>query len=133
MDKIEQVKKEMLSKKVWAVVGATPDSEKFGYKIYKKLKDHGYTVYGVNPKYESLDGDRLYSSLKDLPEKPECIDMVVNPKVTKSTLTEIKELGIEYVWFQPGTFDEDIIDMAEEDGLQIVYYDCVLVALGNGH
>ncbi|QUH20468.1 CoA-binding protein [Alkaliphilus sp. B6464] len=133
MDKIEQVKKEMLSKKVWAVVGATPDSEKFGYKIYKKLKDHGYTVYGVNPKYESLDGDKLYSSLKDLPEKPECIDMVVNPKVTKSTLTEIKELGIEYVWFQPGTFDEDIIDMAEEDGLQIVYYDCVLVALGNGH
>lgn len=133
MDKIEQVKKEMLSKKVWAVVGATPDSEKFGYKIYKKLKEHGYTAYGVNPKYESLDGDKLYSSLKDLPEKPECIDMVVNPKVTKSTLTEIKELGIEYVWFQPGTFDEDIIDMAEEYGLQIVYYDCVLVALGNGH
>lgn len=133
MDKIEQVKKEMLSKKVWAVVGATPDSEKFGYKIYKKLKDYGYTVYGVNPKYESLDGDKLYSSLKDLPEKPECIDMVVNAKVTKSTLTEIKELGIEYVWFQPGTFDEDIIDMAEEDGLQIVYYDCVLVALENGH
>lgn len=133
MGKIEQVKKEMLSKKVWAVIGATPDFEKFGYKIYKKLKDHGYIVYGINPKYESIEGDKLYSSLKDLPEKPECIDMVVNPKVTKSTLAEIEDLGIEYVWFQPGTFDEDVINTAKAKDLKIVYHDCVLVALGGDH
>lgn len=130
MDKVEQVKKEMLEKKVWAVVGATPNPDKFGYKIYKALKDHGYTVYGVNPVHEGIEGDQLYKSLKDLPEKPECINMVVNPKITAETLKEIEELGIQYVWFQPGTFDEDIIDTAEAKGLDIVFYDCVLVALG---
>lgn len=133
MDKIEQTKQDMLNKKVWAVVGATPDSEKFGYKIYNKLKNHGYTVYGINPKYESIEGDNLYKSLEDLPEKPDCINMVVNPKVTMNTLNEIEKLGIEYVWFQPGTFDEDVIDTAEDKGLNIVYYDCVLVALGGDH
>jgi len=133
MEKIEQVKKEMLNKKVWAVIGATPDTEKFGYKIYKKLKNHGYTVYGVNPKYESLEGDKLYNSLKDLPEKPQCINMVVNPKIAMNMLDEIEELGIKYVWFQPGTFNEDVIDTAEGKGFSIVYYDCVLVALGGDH
>ncbi len=133
MDRIEEVKKEMLEKKVWAVIGATPDQEKFGYKIYKKLKSHGYTVYGINPKYDSLDGDKLYKSLKDLPEKPECIDMVVNPKLSKAALDEIEDLGIQYVWFQPGTFDEEVIDIAEGKGLNIVFYDCVLVALGGDH
>jgi len=133
MDKIEKVKKEMLGKKVWAVIGATPDSKKFGYKIYKKLKDNGYTVYGINPNYESLEGDKIYSSLKDLPEKPECVDMVVNPKVTKAVLMEVEELGIEYVWFQPGTFNKDVINTAEERNLNIVYNDCVLVALRGDH
>jgi len=133
MDKIEKVKKEMLGKKVWAVIGATPDSKKFGYKIYKKLKDNGYTVYGINPNYESLEGDKIYSSLKDLPEKPECVDMVVNPKVTKAVLMEVEELGIEYVWFQPGTFNKDVINTAEEKNLNIVYNDCVLVALRGDH
>lgn len=129
MDKIEANKKEMLQKKIWAVVGATPDAEKYGYKIYKKLKDHGYNVYGINPKHENLEGDQLYKSLLDLPETPECVDMVVNPKVSMATLEEIHKAGIKYVWFQPGTFDEAVIDKAESLGLNIVYYDCVLVAL----
>lgn len=133
MNTIENVKKEMLSKKSWAVIGATTDTEKFGYKIYNKLKNHGYTVYGINPKAESLNGDKLYKSLSDLPQKPECVNMVVNLKVTLSTLDEIKNLGIEYVWFQPGTFDEEVISKAEELDLKIVYNDCVLVALGGDH
>ena len=130
MDIIEQNKKNMLEKKVWAVVGSTPDPEKFGYKIYKKLKAHGYTVYAVNPKYAEIEGDKVYKNIQDLPEKPECVDMVVGPKVSKGILDEIKEAGIPYVWFQPGTFDEETIDKAESYNLKIVYYDCVLVALG---
>ncbi|AKL95058.1 CoA-binding domain-containing protein [Clostridium aceticum] len=129
MENIENNKKEMLEKKVWAVVGATPDTKKFGYKIYKKLKDYGYTVYGINPNCEEIAGDKIYSSLKDLPEKPECVDMVVRPNISKTVLDEIKALEIPYVWFQPGTFDEETISKAEEYNLKIVYYDCVLVAL----
>lgn len=130
MDNIDKNKEKMLKQKTWAVVGVTPNQEKFGYKIYKKLKEHGYTVYGINPKYEEVDGDKVYKGLKDLPEKPDCINMVVAPKITKSMLEEIKAIEIPYVWFQPGTFDEETIDIAENYNLNIVYYDCILVALG---
>lgn len=129
MDLIEKNKKEMLKKKIWAVVGATPNKEKFGYKIWKKLKNNNYEVYPINPKYDEIEGEKCFSSFNDLPVKPEVIDLVVPPSISIKVIDTAKELGIEYLWFQPGTADEKVIDKAEELGFKIVFYDCVLVAL----
>jgi uncharacterized protein len=127
---MEQLKKDMLGKKVWAVIGVTPNKEKFGYKIYDKLKNRGYEVYGINPKYDEIDGDKCYSSVGDLPKTPSCISMVVPPKVTKSNLEDVAQANIKNVWFQPGTFNDEVIEEAKSKELNIVYNDCVLVALG---
>lgn len=129
MDYIEKNKGEMLNKKVWAVVGVTPNKEKFGYKIWKKLKGHDYEVYAVNPKYDEVEGEKCYSSLANLPKVPEVVDLVVPPSVSITTVQEAKDLGIKYLWFQPGTADGEVIEKAEGLGLSIVYHDCVLVAL----
>ena len=127
---MELLKKEMLERKVWAVVGASPKKDKFGYKIYKKLKARGYEVFPVHPGCDLIDGDKCYSSLNELPKIPECVNMVVPPRVTNSTLEEIVKLNINNVWLQPGTFDEETIALYEEKGVNTVYYDCILVALG---
>ncbi len=119
----------MLNKKVWAVVGVTENKEKFGYKIFKKLIEHGYETYGVNPKYSLIDGEKIYPDLKSLPKKVEAVDVVVPPKVTMGLLDEIHEMGIEYVWFQPGTYDDRVIEKAQNLGLSIVYDDCVYARL----
>lgn len=126
---IAENREAMLSKKTWVVIGATPDPDKFGYKIFKKLQHKGYQVYGVNPKYSDLEGTPLYSAIRELPEIPECVDMVVNPKLSLAALDDIHEAGIQYVWFQPGTYDEAVLEKAEALGLKVVYNDCVLVAL----
>ncbi len=127
---MEILKKEMLDKKVWAVLGATNKKDKFGYKIYKKLKNRGYEVYPINPGLDEVDGDKCYKSILDLEVTPDCIDMVVPPKVSNLEIENIVEKGIENVWFQPGTFTDETITLAEEKGLNFVYHDCVLVALG---
>ena len=54
-----------LDQKVWAVIGATHKTEKFGYKIYKCLKDHGYEVYPVNPNIAEIDGVSSFLCLID--------------------------------------------------------------------
>ncbi|CCQ92545.1 CoA-binding domain protein [[Clostridium] ultunense Esp] len=123
------VKKEMLDKKVWAVVGATPNKEKYGYKIWRKLIDHGYETYGINPNYDSIYGEKIYSNLKEVPKKIDVIDIVVHPEISLNTLAEAKELGIEYIWFQPGTFDDVVIEKAKDLGFKILYDDCVLATL----
>lgn len=126
---MEELIREMLSKKIWAVVGATDNKEKFGYKIYRKLKDFGYKVYPVNPNYNEVDGDKCYRSIKDLPEIPEVIDMVVSPKIGLGTLQEAAELGIKFIWFQPGAQSEEPVKYAMDRGIQVVYERCVLIEL----
>lgn len=123
------IKKEMLDKKNWAVVGATPNKDKFGYKIWKKLIEHKYNTYGVNPKYDSIDDIKVYKSLKDIGGKIDVVDMVVSPKITLNVLDEAKELGIEYIWFQPGTFNGEVIRKAKKLDFKILYNDCVLATL----
>lgn len=118
----------MLEKKVWAVIGANEDPEKFGSRIYKKLKSYGYKVYPVNPGYETVDGDKCYKNLSSLPEVPEVVDMVVSPKRGKSVIEEAASLGIKNIWLQPGTYDDEIMALIEEKGLNGVQA-CVLVAL----
>lgn len=122
------IEERMLEKKVWAVVGANEDPAKYGNMIFKKLLSRGYRVYPVNPNYESLEGHQCYKDLSSLPEKPEVIDMVVSPKRGKPVLEEAAGLGIENIWFQPGTYDDELLEFAAAKGLTAVQA-CVLVAL----
>lgn len=126
---MEAMIKMMLDKKVWAVVGATPNPEKFGYKIFKKLKKFGYEVYPVNPGYSDIEGETCYKDLASIPVKVDCVDVVVAPERAKNTLEEAINLKIDNIWFQPGTFTPELIDQAEVAGLNTVYYNCVLVEL----
>jgi len=118
----------MLEKNVWAVVGANINPEKYGNMIYKKLKSRGYRVYPVNPKYDTVEGDKCYRDLASLPETPDVIDMVVSPKRGKPVIEEAAQLGVNNIWLQPGTYDDELLGMIEKKGLNAVKA-CVLVAL----
>ncbi|MDN5351934.1 MAG: uncharacterized protein PWQ12_853 [Clostridiales bacterium] len=128
---MEALMKDMIDKKVWAVVGATQNPTKYGNKIYKKLKKFGYEVYAVNPVYKEIEGDACYPDLKSLPKKVDCVNVVVPPEKSEKVLQEVIDLGIENIWFQPGTFTLEIIDASEAAGIHTVYYNCILVELDN--
>jgi hypothetical protein len=123
------LEKEMLSKKTWAVIGVTQDPDKYANMIYRRLRKMGFQVYAVNPKYEETEGDRCYPSLRDLPALPEVINMVVSPKRGGDYLREAAELGVRYVWFQPGTEDASTDEICEKLSLEYVKA-CVLVVTG---
>ncbi|MBU4180045.1 MAG: CoA-binding protein, partial [Actinobacteria bacterium] len=72
-----------LESNVYAVIGVSPDMSKYGYKVYEDLKNGGYTVYAVNPGYDSIYGEKCYPDLKSLPEKPDVVEFVCPPKVTE--------------------------------------------------
>lgn len=118
----------MLDKKVWAVVGATDNPDKFGNKIYNKLKTNGYKVYPVNPNYENIGGDKCYRNLSDLPEVPDVVDMVVAPRHGKEVIDEAARLGVKNIWLQPGTYNNELMDSIGKNGLNSVQA-CVLTAL----
>jgi predicted CoA-binding protein len=122
------LEEKMLEKKVWAVVGANENAEKYGNMIYKKLKTFGYKVYPVNPKYQVIEGDKCYSNLSLLPEKPDVINMVVSPNIGKTVIEEAANLGVENIWLQPGTYNDEIINLIDKKGINAVKA-CVLMSL----
>jgi uncharacterized protein len=126
--------KEMLDKKVWAVIGATPNTEKTANHILHMLIDHGYEVYAVNPNYEEIEpGIKCYKSILDLPVVPECIDFVIPPKVSLENLKALDSAKTPYVWLQPGTFDDEVVAYAAAHGFKAIHGGpCVMVELRLG-
>lgn len=120
--------KELEMFKIWAVVGATQDESKFGYKIYRKLKDKGYEVYPISPKYDEIDGDKAYKTVLELPVKPDVVNFVVNPKIGMKVLEQCDQLGIKNIWLQPGTVSEELLSVAKEKNINAIEA-CVLVEM----
>lgn len=113
---------------VWAVLGATPKENKFGFKLYKRLKSYGYEVYPVNPNAEQVDGDICYSTLTDIPKVVDVVNVVVPEQVGVAAMSECEELGISTVWLQPGADTDAVINAAKERNINVIT-DCVLVQL----
>lgn len=111
----------------WAVVGMNDDPEKFAYKIFFKLLEHGKTVYGVNKKYEQIEGHPIYDDLQSVPQPVDVVVFVVNPTIGLHYLQPVKESGAKYLWLQPGTVSDQLLDEANSLGLDTIQ-NCVLAA-----
>ncbi len=123
---MEDLIQEFINQRVWAVVGASTDPDKYGNQIFRTLRDAGYTVYGVNVRGGILEGQKLYRSLADLPERPVVVDTVVPPKVTEQIVQQCAALGIDRVWMQPGSESRDAIDYCQQHGIKVVHHACAM-------
>ena len=120
--------KDFLNKtNVFAVVGASRDQSKYGHQVYRDLRDAGYKCYPVNPSADEILGDKCYSSLDSLPEKPQVVVFVVPPTVTNQILKICKKLGIKKVWMQPGSESDTALNFCKENNIEVVHEVCVMV------
>ena len=113
----------------YAVVGATTNKEKYGYRVLMDLHGAGFKIVGVNPRYKEIEGVACYPLLKALPQKPDVVIFVLPPEVGLKVLAEAAALGITKAWFQPGAESEEICAKAVELGIQAVADgSCIMVA-----
>lgn len=112
------------TKKTYALIGASQDIEKYSYELLSTMIEHGYTVYPINPRYETIESQRCYASLAHLPEKPEVVIVTLAPHNTESILGQIAERNITTVWLTPGSSSDTALEWAEALGLQVIYDAC---------
>lgn len=119
--------KEFMAQKRFAVVGATTDAKKYGNEIFRNLISRGYEVYPVNPRLKELEGTKCYPSLSNIPVKVDVVNFVVPPPVTEEILKECKELELDRIWLQPGSESEAAVAFCDENNLKVVHGVCVML------
>ena len=124
---MQELIKEFMSQKKFAVIGATNDKDKSGYRIFMNLKNRGYKVFPVNPKLKELEGVTCYGKVSDIPEKVDVADFVVPPPVTENILKECKELGLNRIWLQPGSESHAAIKYCNENKMKVIHDLCVMM------
>jgi uncharacterized protein len=119
--------KEFMAQKKFAVIGATDNPGKYGNQIVKNLKSRGYEVYPVNPRLEKLEGLVCYPTLAKIPVKVDVVDFVVPPNVTEETLKQCKDQGLTRIWLQPGSESEKAISYCHNNDMKVVHSVCVMM------
>ena len=125
---MQELIKEFMAQKRFAVVGATDNPQKYGNQIIKNLKSRGYEVYPVNPRLKELEGLSCYPGLADIPVKVDVVDFVVPPEATEEILKQCKELELNRTWLQPGSESEAAIAFCHENNLKVVHSVCVMLS-----
>lgn len=125
---MQELVKKAVDEKVWALVGATNNPSKYGNVIFHNMRNSGYTVYPVNPRATTVDGEKAYHNLSELPVKPAVVNVVIPPALTLPVVEEVAALGIPYIWFQPGAESDEAIARAEELGINVIYDACAMVS-----
>ncbi|KAK4934391.1 hypothetical protein LTR28_010674, partial [Elasticomyces elasticus] len=126
----------------FAVAGASSDTRKFGHKgtfsavsitlrIRTTLSDdssavfawylaHDLPVTPLNPNQPSIHArSSVFATVADassLPRPTETsLSVITPPPVTLQLLKEAKQAGVQAVWLQPGSFDEQSLDYAKKE------------------
>ncbi|MEG2002042.1 MAG: CoA-binding protein [Clostridia bacterium] len=110
--------KEVMDKNSFAILGDTLNAEKYAYKIKHAMLEKDYKVFCV--------GKEL-SSLNDIEESVDVVDLCINPNKALALLKEC-EKKINFVVIQPGAESDEIFAYLDEK--QIPYIQgCLLMGL----
>ena len=136
MEKIDNLVKDFLAQKKIAGVGVSDKRETGCNLAYTKFKENGYQVFAVNPRISTFNGDACYPDLKSLPEKPDAVFLLTNPKVTDQIIQQCVDLGIKHVWMhcmmgtKPGlasgmtSVSQSAVEMCEANGIEVIPGSC---------
>ncbi len=107
-----------------AVVGISDKPYRDSHIVAKFMKDHGYTIYPVNPRLTEVLGEKCYPSLKDIPEPVELVDIFRRPEFVMPIVEEAIEIGAKAIWMQLTVVNPEAAQKALEAGLEVVMDHC---------
>jgi predicted CoA-binding protein len=111
----------------FAVVGVSSDTKKMGNAIFRELKKQSFDVVPINPSTDEIEGVPCYHSIAELPATIEALIFTTRPEVTHELVKEAIGKEIKYLFFQQGSAKPATIELAKENGINVVYNRCVFM------
>lgn len=115
-----------------AVIGSFRESFFGGYVIVKSLLKAGYKgeIFPINPAYKEVHGLKVYSSIKDVPQRVDLAMVMINARSVPEVVRECARKGVRAMIVVSDGFAErdeegarlqkELLDIAAKEGIRII-------------
>jgi hypothetical protein len=112
--------------KTLAVVGLSSKPSRPSYGVAAYMKAHGYRIIPVNPKEQSVFGEKAYATLDDVPDAFEAVVIFRRSEFVPEVVEAAIRKHATVVWMQEGVIHEEAAACARAAGLFVVQDRCIL-------
>ena len=113
--------------KTIAVVGLSDSPLRPSHGVSAYMQSHGYRIIPVNPAIKEALGEKAYSSLLEVPEKIDIVNIFRRPEFVEEVVDEAIALKVPAVWMQEEVIHEKAAEKARKAGIFVVMDRCILV------
>jgi len=126
-DDIATLRRILKTCKTVAVVGLSAEWHRPSNFVAKYLQSHGYRVIPVNPRYDSILGEKSYARLEDIPEPVDMVDVFRRTEDVLPIAHSAVAIGASCLWQQIGVVNREADAVARAAGLDSVMDRCVKI------
>ena len=126
-DDISTLRRILKNSHTIAVVGLSAEWHRPSNFAAKYMQTHGYRVIPVNPRYDSILGERSYAQLEDIPEKVDIVDIFRKTADVLPIAQSAVAIGSKVLWQQIGVLNLEADALAREAGMDSVMDRCVKI------
>lgn len=122
----EEIRRALHAAKIIAVVGLSGDASKDSHRVASYLQKAGYHIIPVNPKSDSILGQKSYASLDEIPDKVDIVDVFRKPEFIPGIVEAAIRIGAKVIWMQEGLAHNASADTARKAGVTVVMNKCIM-------
>jgi len=114
-----------------AILGASPKPDRYAYKAFQMLREHGHRAIPINPAFDDILGEKCYPKIADAPKPIDTVTMYLGEARSNPLIDEIIAAKPRRIIMNPGAENPALAAEAEEAGIEVVE-GCTLVMLQTG-
>jgi predicted CoA-binding protein len=127
VDDIAGLRRILLRSRTLAVVGLSAQWHRPSHFAAKYMRDHGYRIFPVNPRYDEVLGQRCYPDLRSVPEPIDIVDCFRKAEEIPAIADAAIAIGAKVLWMQLGIVNDEAAQRASAAGLDVVMNRCVKI------
>ncbi len=112
--------------KTIAVVGLSDSPLRASHGVSAYMQSQGYRIVPVNPTVENVLGEDSYSSLLDVKEKIDIVNIFRRSEFVPDVVDQAIQLKVPAIWMQEGVIHEAAAEKARQAGILVVMDKCIL-------
>ena len=118
--------REIFTLKTIAVVGMSPNPERPSHYVSLYMSQNGYDIIPVNPGHDSIMGKSSYSSLLDIKENIDIVNVFRRSEYVLPIIHDAISIQAKAIWLQDGVISEEGENIAKENEILYIMNDCLL-------